>query len=182
MNTINVIKRVDSLGRIVLPKNIRKNLELKENDEVELVIAENNEIILRKHSKLNKMQKEYIKYITTLAKYIPESKVMLTDGSKIVFCSDKRDNEKYKDMNISKNAEKFIYQRKNITVKTVPTFNVIDSSKDKEYYKIIIPIIYESDIAGALIVYSSVESLNISEKDIELVKYTAKLIELGVED
>lgn len=182
MNTINVIKRVDSLGRIVLPKNIRKNLELKENDEVELIIADNNEIILRKHSKLNKMQKEYIKYTTTLAKYIPDSKVLLTDGNKVVFCSDKKDNEKYKDMNISKTAEKFIYQRKNISIKTVPTFNILDSAKEKEYYKIMIPIICESDIAGALIVYSSKEISNISERDIELVKYTAKLIELGVEN
>ncbi len=182
MNTINVIKRVDSLGRIVLPKNIRKNLELKENDEVELVIAKDNEIILKKHSKLNKMQNEYIKYITTLSKYISDGKILLTDGNKIVFCSDKKDNEKYKDMYISKNTEKFIYQRKNITIKTVPTFNIIDSTKDKEYYKIIIPIICESDIAGALIVYSSIENPKVSEKDIELVKYVADLIEFGVEN
>ncbi len=182
MNTINVIKRVDSLGRIVLPKNIRKSLELKENDEVELIITDNNEIILRKHSKLNKMQKEYIKYTTTLSKHIPDGKVLLTDGNKVVFCSDKKDNEKYRDMNISKTAEKFIYQRKNISIKTIPTFNILDNAKEKEYYKIMIPIICESDIAGALIVYSDKEISNVSERDIELVKFTAKLIELGVEN
>lgn len=181
MNTINVIKRVDSLGRIVLPKNIRKNLELKENDEVELIITDNNEIILRKHSKLNKIQKEYIKYTTTLAKLISDSKILLTDGNKIVFCSDRKDNEKYKDMNISKTAEKLIYQRKNISIKTVPTFNIIDSTKEREYYKIMIPIICDSDIAGALIAYSNKEGLSVTEKDIELVKYAAKLIELGAE-
>ena len=84
-------------------------------------------------------------------------------------------------MNISKTAEKFIYQRKNISIKTVPTFNIIDSTKEKEYYKIMIPIICDSDIAGALIAYSNKESLSVTEKDIELVKYAAKLIELGAE-
>lgn len=181
MSTINVIKRVDSLGRIVLPKNIRKNLELKENDEVELIINNENEIILKKYSRLDKIQKEYIKYTTLLQKHMPQSKIMLTDGNKIVFCSDKKDNEKYKGGDISKNAEKHIYQRKSITIKTTPSFNIIDSIKDKEYYKIIMPIICDSDIVGALIVYSDEENSNVSEKDIELVKYVANLIELGAE-
>ncbi len=182
MSYANIIKRVDSLGRIVLPKNIRKNLELKENDEVELIITENNEIILKKHSKLNKLQSEYMKYITTLSKYISNFKILLTDGSKIVFCSDKKDNEKYKDMNISKIAERNIYQRKNISVKTTPTFNILQDERQKEYYKIIIPIICHSDIAGALIGYSNKENSNVSEMDIEFVKYVAKLIEISAEN
>lgn len=43
-----IIKKIDSLGRIVIPKNIRENLELNENDNVEMYLM-NNELHIRKH-------------------------------------------------------------------------------------------------------------------------------------
>lgn len=46
---LNVIRRIDDLGRIVINKEIRKALNLKEGDPMEIYVNSNNEIIIKKY-------------------------------------------------------------------------------------------------------------------------------------
>ena len=46
MEFTSVVKRIDNLGRIVLPKDVRKKLKLNENDEVEIIVKEDNTVML----------------------------------------------------------------------------------------------------------------------------------------
>ncbi|MBR6557962.1 MAG: AbrB/MazE/SpoVT family DNA-binding domain-containing protein [Clostridia bacterium] len=48
MKSTGMIRKIDELGRIVLPIEIRKNMDIKEKDEIEIFI-ENDRIILQKH-------------------------------------------------------------------------------------------------------------------------------------
>ena len=48
MKTIGIIKRVDALGRITLPKEIRQALDINEGDAISFGIEEDNSIILKK--------------------------------------------------------------------------------------------------------------------------------------
>ncbi|MFW2491420.1 AbrB/MazE/SpoVT family DNA-binding domain-containing protein [Clostridium chromiireducens] len=50
MKTSGIIRNVDPLGRVVIPKEIRKVLGINEGDPVEIVRV-NNDIVLRKYSK-----------------------------------------------------------------------------------------------------------------------------------
>ena len=51
MKSTGVIRRIDELGRIVIPKEIRKNLNIREGENLEIVVNDNN-ITLIKHSPL----------------------------------------------------------------------------------------------------------------------------------
>ena len=51
MKATGIIRRIDDLGRIVIPKEIRKNLRLKNGENLEIFIDENENIILRKYNK-----------------------------------------------------------------------------------------------------------------------------------
>ena len=51
MKATGVVRRIDELGRIVIPKEIRKNFRIKEGENVEIYIDDNN-IILKKYSEL----------------------------------------------------------------------------------------------------------------------------------
>lgn len=50
MKETGVIRRLDELGRIVIPKEIRKNLRINEGDMIEIYVEALNTIALRKHS------------------------------------------------------------------------------------------------------------------------------------
>ena len=62
MKSTGIIRRIDDLGRVVIPKEIRKNLNIKENDSLEIFIDGEN-IILKKYSNLSKVEKLFNKYI-----------------------------------------------------------------------------------------------------------------------
>ena len=47
MKATGVIRRIDDLGRVVIPKEIRKNLRIKEGDNLEIFV-QNEEVILKK--------------------------------------------------------------------------------------------------------------------------------------
>ena len=54
MKATGVIRRIDELGRIVIPKEIRKQLMMKEGESIAFAL-ENDKIILTKFSSLNKV-------------------------------------------------------------------------------------------------------------------------------
>ena len=49
MKSTGIMRKVDELGRIVLPKELRKALDIKEKDPLEIFVGESGEIILRKY-------------------------------------------------------------------------------------------------------------------------------------
>ncbi len=53
MKATGIVRRLDDLGRLVIPKEIRKIYRLKEGDSIEFFVSDNNEIIIRKYEHLN---------------------------------------------------------------------------------------------------------------------------------
>lgn len=49
MKATGIIRRIDDLGRVVIPKEIRDNLRIRENDPMEIYVSDNGEVIFRKH-------------------------------------------------------------------------------------------------------------------------------------
>lgn len=66
MKTTGIIRRVDDLGRVVIPKEIRRMMRIKEGDPLEIFTTPNGEIIL-KSAEPNKMQEiEVLDYFDSL--------------------------------------------------------------------------------------------------------------------
>ena len=62
MRATGIVRRLDDLGRIVIPKEIRKTLHIKEGDPLEIFTAKDGEVILKKYSligQLNEFSQEY---------------------------------------------------------------------------------------------------------------------------
>ena len=47
MKSTGVVRRVDKLGRIVIPKEIRRNLKIREEDNLEIFIDSESIILIR---------------------------------------------------------------------------------------------------------------------------------------
>ena len=87
MKSTGITRRIDDLGRIVIPKEIRKNLKIKENEVLEIFIN-NDEIILKKFSRFNDSEKvlsDYIKVINDMT----GNDVIITDRDKVILSSKK---------------------------------------------------------------------------------------------
>ena len=68
MKATGIVRRIDELGRIVIPKEIRRTLRLREGDPVEIYTGENGEIVLRKHSVMSDLNEFALQFADSLAK------------------------------------------------------------------------------------------------------------------
>ena len=68
LKATGVVRRIDDLGRIVIPKEIRKTLRIREGDPLEIFTDKEGEIILKKYSPIGELSEFATQYAETLAK------------------------------------------------------------------------------------------------------------------
>lgn len=172
MKLTSVIKRIDNLGRIVLPKDVRKKLKIKENDELEIIIGDDDSIILRKYSAIDEYERE-CNIILNILENLVNGIVAITDNSNIRICG-KKENQKYIGLNLSKRYINILSERKIFNERIMPSFNIVD---DMDLYaKAIVPIISDSVVTGSIVIFSEDKKLILREKDIELLKFASSVL------
>ena len=153
MKSTGITRRIDDLGRIVIPKEIRKNLKIKENEVLEIFIN-NDEIILKKFSTFNDSEKvlsDYIKVINDMT----GNDVIITDRDKVILSSKKLE-EKFLNKKLSEYVNDLIENRSIFLSNDMKGIEVIDNEKIKQNYYFI-PFIIDSDVVGSIIMFSSKE-------------------------
>lgn len=150
-----MIRKIDDLGRIVLPKELRKVLSIHSGDDFQIIVDE-NKIILEKFSRILNVQDEIIK-IKNIFKSIYDYEIYITNNNFILETQEK----------ISEDVFKIIQQRKIFTCDYQTKLKLTE--KLKVYGKIIIfPIIVDSDLLGGIII--------ISDSDVQTMQLVAKTI------
>lgn len=90
MKATGVIRRIDELGRIVIPKEIRKNLRIKDGENIEILI-ENDNVILKKFSELDKVS-EVSKCLVESMNLFLKKNIIIADNDVFTFvCGDIKD-------------------------------------------------------------------------------------------
>ena len=85
MKTTGMVRRVDSLGRIVIPKEIRKNLRIKVGESIEIYIEDEN-IVLMKFSMINKIQ-DLAQELTDAVYTFMKHSIFITDINNVIAAS-----------------------------------------------------------------------------------------------
>lgn len=96
MKLNGIVRKIDNLGRIVIPIELRKRLKIDQNDDIEIKI-ENNKIVLSKYNKLSELNN--ILYLMSKSyNNLTGINIIVTDKERIIYSN----KEIYKNKNISK--------------------------------------------------------------------------------
>ena len=146
MKSTGVIRRIDELGRIVIPKEIRRNLGIRDGENVE-IYTENDSIILKKHLRLSTT-----KYLAdTLCEIIYNDfnyKIIITDREKIIAC--KGIDEKIINYNLTSEYLNILENREIVIENKTININNIELKGNF----IFIPIISLNDGIGLVVMYN----------------------------
>ena len=82
MKETGILRRIDELGRIVVPKEIRKKLKIREGDNLDIFVSEDN-VILRKYSPLNDLE-TILTVLLEGYKKICNTNLVVTDLTKVI--------------------------------------------------------------------------------------------------
>jgi AbrB family transcriptional regulator (stage V sporulation protein T) len=156
LKATGIVRRIDDLGRVVIPKEIRRTLRIREGDPLEIFTDREGEIILKKYSPIGELgafAKEYAESLAQTAGHI----TCIVDKDQIIAVSGGAKKELL-EKHISPQLEKQISSRAPLSaVRNESAFVPIldDESEGLYNHEFISPIISEGDVLGAVIFLSA---------------------------
>lgn len=164
LNQNSNIRRIDELGRIVIPKDIRKKLHITDNESLEIFI-DGEEIRIKKYSALPDVI-DYMRYLVDMGNRITGNKYIITDRTNIMTSTD----AEIKGL-ISENLENLVLSGRSIK-------NEFKKLEITENYTLethinALPLMVDNDRAGMIIEYSDKNNID----DVNVIKIFKNLIE-----
>ena len=148
--TTGIVRRIDELGRIVIPKEIRKNLRIKNGDNLEILVDGDN-ITLRKYSQIENatdMASVYAESFYQVLKY----NIIITDTDKVIAIAGNL-RKKYLNMGISDKLTTMIERRDTFVERKKSSIEISPGMSEYGYYAIA-TIINNGDSIGSVIILS----------------------------
>ena len=178
MKATGVVRRIDDLGRVVIPKEIRKTLRIKEGDPLEIFTDREGQVILKKYSPIGELSEFATEYAETLAKTTGHI-ACITDKDTVIAVSGGSKKE-FLEQGISKDLEKIIDEKEiyvskdNNDVSVPVTKN--DNREKISNSQVVYPIISDGDAIGTVILISKDSSTKMSEVEKKVVQSAASFL------
>lgn len=160
-----MVRRVDGLGRIVIPKEIRKVLKIKENEQVEINVTD-DKIVLNRYSELDEYDISLEKLIEAV-KEVYDKDILITNLNSFVLTSNSYKN--LIGLEISSYLNDILETRKDIFENSVCSLSLNETIDDIETSYLIKTIIKNGDTIGLLVFLSDKTIENSDLKVFELV-------------
>lgn len=173
MKATGIVRRIDDLGRVVIPKEIRRTLRIREGDPLEIFTDKDGEIILKKYSPIGELSAFAKQYAETLAQTTGHI-ICIADKDQLIAVSGGSKKELLSKP-ISKNLEVAINERESIiATKDEKKFINITNDDNNEYVsQVISPIICEGDAIGAVILLNKDPKIKMGDMEQKLASSAA---------
>ena len=175
MKATGVVRRIDDLGRIVIPKEIRRTLHIKEGDPLEIFTDKEGEIILKKYSPIGELSEFATGYAETLSKTTGHI-ACITDKDTVIAVSGGSKKE-FLEQALSPELEKVIENKEIYTSKdnneiALPITQ--NDNKERRYNsQVIYPIISDGDVIGSVILLSKEQNTKMGDTELKVVQSAA---------
>lgn len=184
MKATGVVRRIDDLGRIVIPKEIRKTLRIREGDPLEIFTDKEGEIILKKYSPIGELSEFASQYAETLAKTTGHI-ACISDKDTIIAVAGAPKKE-YLEKSVSNEIErlmedKLTWSAKNQEEKHLPV--LLTDSDDKKYTsQVIWPIVAEGDTIGTVMLLSTEPNKKMNDVELKVAQSAAGFLGKQMEE
>ena len=161
MKATGIVRRIDDLGRVVIPKEIRRTLRIREGDPLEIYTERDGEVIFKKYSPMGDL--------TELAAQICESIVKNTghiaavsdrDSIIAVAGASKRD---LMDKANSQELEQIMDQRKTYRYQTGESRIRVSDHVERYHLGVATPILSQGDLMGCVMILLEEGDLPLTE-------------------
>ena len=178
MKATGVVRRIDDLGRVVIPKEIRKTLRIKEGDPLEIFTDKEGEVILKKYSPIGELSEFATGYAETLAKTTGHI-ACITDKDTVIAVSGTSKKEFF-EQDISEELEKIMDEKENYASKDNNNISIPITKNDKRERKynsqIVYPIISDGDVIGSVILLSKDNNTKMTEVEQKVAQSAATFL------
>lgn len=172
MKATGIVRRIDDLGRIVIPKEIRRTLRIRESDPLEIYTDREGQVILKKYSPIGEM--------TTFAKQYAESLAQVSGHIALIsdrdqFIATAGGGKGYMGKEVSKQLEEKMNERETGVCSQGDRnfFRVCDDPEGEYQHMAFTPIICEGDVIGSVILLDNDYKGKMGEVEYKLIMSAA---------
>lgn len=164
MKATGIVRRIDDLGRVVIPKEIRRTLRIREGDPLEIFTDREGEVILKKYSPISELSAFAREYTESLAAATAET-VCVTDHDQIIAAAGSGKKE-LQDRYVSRKLEEILKERRVIHAfaKERKFVQLTDEHTEEYQEQIIYPIVCGGDVIGSVILLGKKKKLGETEE------------------
>ena len=176
MKTTGVVRRIDDLGRIVIPKELRRTMKIREGESLEIFVDDDT-IALRKFSSMSALKDISDNLVSIVYQNIMKD-IIVTDRDKVISCSGTI-KKSYLNRPISKSLEQRLSARDSIIEKNSHKVELIEGFSEECSF-VINPIIINGDAVGNVVIFSTKD--NITDAEVKLAAIIAKFLGKYIEE
>jgi AbrB family transcriptional regulator, stage V sporulation protein T len=156
LKATGIVRRIDELGRVVIPKEIRKTLRIREGDPLEIFTDREGGVILKKYSPIGELFEFAREFTDSINKTLGHTAI-ICDRDMVVAASG-INKKSYVDVAISDELNTLISERRGMIInsaakgKPIPVFNGEDITGVSS--EVIAPVVSEGQPIGAVVIMS----------------------------
>ncbi|GAB6928024.1 stage V sporulation protein T [Paenibacillus sp. JCM 10914] len=171
MKATGIVRRIDDLGRVVIPKEIRRTLRIREGDPLEIFVDRDGEVILKKYSPIGELgdfAKEYAESLYESTGHITiisdrDTFIAVAGGSK----------KDYLDKSIGNLLENCMENRKTVLESNSGTYEIGKDNPEALSSFVVAPIVAGGDPIGSVILLNKDESVKMGEMEVKMSETAA---------
>lgn len=171
MKATGVVRRIDELGRIVIPKEIRKTMRIREGENIEIYIDGNDHVVLKKYSVIKKLG-DLADQITDAIYSFLKCNIVITDMDSVIAVSGPYKKELH-GKSLSDDMLQVMQKRENILKKGKEKITIIDSKSYVGTY-LFQTIVCNGDVVGLMILFK--EDGLLGELEEKIVQITSQFL------
>lgn len=181
MKATGIVRRIDDLGRIVIPKEIRRTLRIKESDPLEIFTEKDGSIILKKYSPIGDIAELAKPYVESLAQ-VSGHMALIADRDQFIAASG-NGSKAFINQSLSQELLDKLNARETICAsgsddKYVP---ITEQETAPYAHQVVIPILAHGDLMGAVILLSKENTNPMDEVEMKLAQSAAGFLGKQIE-
>ncbi len=179
MKATGIVRRIDDLGRVVIPKEIRRTMRIREGAPLEIFTNKDGEVIFKKYSPIGEIS-EYVDVYAETVNRGTANTAIVSDKDTILSVSGEKKRQ-LADKKLSPETERLLEERKTYVYRIGDPRIPVSESAENCHAGIVCPLIVDSDVVGGIIVLIRNDGAAPSETDVKIAETAAILFSKQLE-
>ncbi|MBR4868466.1 MAG: AbrB/MazE/SpoVT family DNA-binding domain-containing protein [Clostridia bacterium] len=180
MKATGIVRRIDDLGRVVIPKEIRRTMRIREGDPLEIFTSNDGDVIFKKYSPIGELANLAAQYAEVMGKGSSLPVVICDrDGCVAVSGMSKRE---VLERRLSTALEQMMNQRKSFVLTPTQEKRLTPLEGVERQAAVAIPIISAGDVVGAVCMMAAESGAVPTETDVKLTQVAAAFLGRQMEE
>ncbi len=180
MKATGIVRRIDDLGRVVIPKEIRRTMRIREGDPLEIFTDRDGEVVFKKYSPVGELSPFAVQYAVVLTRACGLT-VLICDRDHVIAAAG-NNRKDFAERRISGALEDIMDRRQTHVAEVGGVKRLQPVEGMDRYAAVAVPILAAGDVTGAVCFIQAESGAVASEGDIKLAQVAAAFLGKQMEE